>query len=137
MNQVSQYREKIMQFEHALKQMPQFQEELHHHFAAGIYAREMRVPCGTILVGKIHRFPCINFIMQGIVEVRSEQGAFRVEAPHIFVSPEGTKRAMVAITDLIWVTAHPANTTDLDQLERELICEDWPRLMCEEDICPG
>ena len=137
MNEVSQYRTKIVDFEQALKQLPQIREDLRHHFAHRTYAREMFVPCGTVLVGKIHRYSCINFIMQGVVEVRSQDGAQRIEAPYVFVSPGGTKRAMVALTDLIWVTVHPADSEDLDQLERELILEDWPRLMTEDDLCLG
>jgi hypothetical protein len=134
MNQVSQYRQQVTALEHAIRQLPQLQEELHHHFAHGIYGREMRVPAGTVLVGKIHRYSCINVILQGVVEVRSQEGAYRIEAPYVFVSPGLTKRAMVALTDLIWMTVHPANSEDLDELERELIMEDWPRIMQEGDL---
>jgi len=131
---LTKYREQIIEFESVLKQLPQLSEELIHHFAHGVYAREMRVPCGTILVGKIHRYSCINFIMSGVVEVRSQEGAYRIEAPYVFVSPGLTKRAMVALTDLTWVTVHPANSENLDELERELIMEDFPRLMTWGDL---
>jgi hypothetical protein len=131
---LTRYREQIIGLEYVLKQLPQLSEELIHHFAHGVYAREMRVPCGTILVGKIHRYSCINFIMSGVVEVRSQEGAYRIEAPYVFVSPGLTKRAMVALTDLTWVTVHPANSENLDELERELIMEDFPRLMTWGDL---
>lgn len=134
MNEVSQYRDQIMAFQHAVSQLPRFQEELHHHFAHGVYAREMRIPEGTVIVGKIHRYSCINFIMSGAVEVRSQEGLYRIVAPYVFVSPGLTKRAMYAVTDLIWVTVHPASGEDLAELERELILEDWPRMMCEGDL---
>jgi hypothetical protein len=131
---LTRYREQIIEFESVLKQLPQLSEELIHHFAHGVYAREMRVPGGTILVGKIHRYSCINFIMSGVVEVRSQEGAYRIEAPYVFVSPGLTKRAMVALTDLTWVTVHPANSENLDELERDLIMEDFPRLMTWGDL---
>ena len=102
--------------------MPQLGEELFHHFADGLYAREMRIPQGAIIVGKQHRYPCINFIMSGVCEVVSTKDVRkRYTAPHIFVSPGGTKRAMVAIEDLTWVTVHPTTETDLDKIEEELI----------------
>lgn len=114
-------RSKIRALQEVMRGMPQIKEELFHHFCDGLYGREMRVPAGTILVGKTHKKPCLNFIMQGIVEVRAPDGSYHIEAPHVFASPAGTKRAMVAITDLIWVTVHPASTTDLEALEADLI----------------
>lgn len=137
MNEVSQYRERIRAFEAVIREMPQVHEDLVHHFAHGVYGREMRVPAGTVLVGKIHRYSCLNFIMSGVVEVRSQEGAYRIEAPYVFTSPGGTKRAMIALSDLIWVTVHPANSDDLSELERELIMDDWPRMMVEGDLCLG
>ena len=117
-------RRDILNLQAVMQTMPQIQEELHHHFANGVYAREMRIPEGTVVVGKTHRYACINFIMQGIAEVRSHEGSMRIEAPAVFTSGPGTKRAIYAVTNLIWVTAHPAETEDLDELESILIAED-------------
>jgi hypothetical protein len=118
----------------------QITEELHHHFADGLYAREMRVPAGSVVVGKMHKYPCLNFIMSGVMEVRSTTGKpIRIEAPYIFSSPGGTKRAGYAVTDLTWVTVHPTQNTELDKLEAELIITDVrmlpeSRVMLLEDI---
>ena len=137
MNEVSQYRTKIFDLENAIKQMPQIEPEMHHHFCQGVYAREMRVPAGTVLTGAIHKRDCINFIMQGVVEVRSEDGAVRITAPHVFVSPPATKRAIVVIEDLIWITVHASDLRCVAALERELVVNDYndlPRLMQESDL---
>jgi len=136
-NEVSQYRTKVVELERALKQLPQLEAEMHHHFCQGVYAREMRVPAGTVLTGAIHKRDCINFIMAGSVEVRSEQGAVRLTAPHVFVSPPGTKRAMFVIEDLIWITVHASDMRCIAALERELVVNDYndlPRLMQESDL---
>lgn len=114
-------RSKIRALQDAMKEMPQIEEELFHHFCHGVYARQMNVPKGTVLVGKTHRRDCINFIMAGEVEVVSPEGRQRIKAPEIFVSPARTKRAMVAIEDLVWVTVHASEERDLDKLEDELI----------------
>lgn len=137
MNEVSQYRTKVVELEKALKELPQIAPEMHHHFCQGIYAREMRVPAGTVLTGAIHKRDCINFIMAGTVEVRSQDGAARYTAPHIFVSPPHTKRAMYVIDDLIWVTVHASDLRCIEALERELAVYDsneWPRIMQESDL---
>lgn len=119
-NEVAQ-RSKIKALEESMKGLPQFEEELFHHFCQGVYARQMNVPKGTVLVGKTHKRDCINFIMSGEVEVVSPEGKQRIKAPEIFVSPARTKRAMVAIEDLVWVTVHASEETDLEKLESELI----------------
>ena len=119
-NEVVQ-RSKIRALQDSMRDLPQLKEELFHHFCHGVYARQMNIPAGTVLVGKMHKRDCINFIMAGEVEVVSPEGKTRIKAPEIFVSPAGTKRAMVAITDLSWVTVHASEETDLDKLEAELI----------------
>lgn len=121
---VKERREAIAGLQRVMESMPEsrhFQEELFHHFADGLYAREMRIPAGSLIVGKQHKYPCLNFIMAGSAEVRSHEGAKRYDAPHIFTSEAGTKRAMYAVSDLTWVTVHPTCETDLERLEESLI----------------
>jgi hypothetical protein len=134
---------RLSALEAAIKALPpelQIKEQLFHHFAEGLYAREMRVPAGSVVVGKMHKYPCINLIMAGTMEVRSTTGrSIRINAPYIFTSPAGTKRAGYAVTDLTWVTVHPSKTTDLEQLEAELIISNVSmlpsrRVMVLEDI---
>jgi len=112
---------RILALQEAMRSLPQIKEELFHHFCHGVYARQMNIPAGTVIVGKKHKRNCINFIMAGEVEVVSAEGKTRIKAPEIFVSPAGTKRAMVALSDLTWVTVHASQETDLDKLEDELI----------------
>jgi mannose-6-phosphate isomerase-like protein (cupin superfamily) len=121
-------RSKIADLEAVMKTMPQYQETLVHHFATGLYAREMRVEAGTVLVGKLHRRDCLNFIMAGEAEVVTEEGRFRVRAPEVFVSPAGTKRSMAALTDLVWITVHASTETDLGKLEAEMIANSHEEL---------
>lgn len=115
---------KIRALQESMRELPQLTEELRHHFCDGLYGREMRVPAGTVLVGRTHKKPCFNFILEGEVEVRAPERSFRVKAPHFFISEAGTKRAMAAITDLVWMTVHPAETDDLETLESELVEDD-------------
>lgn len=113
----------IMALEAAMLDMPEDQVEIEtkHHFAPGIYAREIFIPAGTALVGKIHKTQHINVVAQGRITVVTEEGLRDIEAPFVFVAPPGTKRAGYAHEDTVWITFHPSNETDLDKLERELI----------------
>lgn len=111
---------------------------LTHHFSpiqeeygCGTYAREMFIPKGTVVVGKIHRHHYINLIMQGKLTVSSEFGRQTYVAPCIFVSEPGMKRAIYAEEDSIWVNIHISKHTgedSLDQIEEEVIAPSYEAL---------
>jgi len=92
-----------------------------HHFAPGLYAREIFIPAGHVIVGKIHRHAHINTISKGRVVVATEFGNQSYSAPVTFVSQPGTKRAVVAQEDTIWTTYHPTNETNLAKIEEQVI----------------
>lgn len=99
-----------------------------HHFAPGVYARELFIPAGVVLTGKIHKTRHLNIISKGRIAVATEQGPKVVEAPHIMVSDPGTKRAGYALEDTIWITIHVTEETDLDKIEQQVIAEDYDDL---------
>lgn len=101
---------------------------LDHQFIPGAYARGMCVAAGTLIVGKIHRKPCFNFILSGACVVWSEWGRQDILAPLFFVSPPGTKRIIYAVQDLIWYNVHGTEQTDLEKLEAELIAPHYADL---------
>jgi hypothetical protein len=92
-----------------------------HHFAPGLYAREIFLPAGFVVVGKIHRHAHINTISKGRVSVATEFGTTELQAPCTFVSQPGTKRVVVAHEDTIWTTYHPTDETDLGRIEAHVI----------------
>lgn len=99
--------------------------DLTHRFVPGGYARTMNISAGTLIVGKIHRNACFNFITRGRALVITENDKSDVCAPEIFVSGPGTKRAIYALEDLEWTTVHPTLETDLEEIEADLICESY------------
>lgn len=119
------FRSSIMEVQEQLAQMPQVETPVRHYFAHGMYAREMFIPAGTLLIGKIHRFENISVLSQGEIIVFTEEGTQRVKAPYTVVSPPGTKRAGYAVTDVIWTTFHPTNSRDLAEIEAEVIAPDY------------
>lgn len=92
-----------------------------HHFAPGLYAREMFIPAGMTVVGKTHRFAHLNSVTKGRILVASEFGSREVEAGETFVSQPGIKRCGYALEDTIWVTYHPTEETDLAKIESHVI----------------
>lgn len=100
---------------------------LTHTFADGMYVREIFIPAGLFVVGKIHKHSHPNFLLKGTVMVVTEFGSERLIGPVSIISKAGTKRALYAITDLTWVTVHlnPTNTQDLAELEEEIIAPSY------------
>lgn len=97
-----------------------------HHFAPGSYAREMELPAGLLVVGKIHKHAHINVISKGHVMVYTEhEGALELKAPCTFVSSPGTKRVVYVAEDTTWTTVHVTDKTDLAEIEREVIADDF------------
>jgi len=99
---------------------------LKHTFSDGIYVREIFIPAGTMLTGKIHKHQHPNFLMSGeVVVVTEEGGEEHLVGPMSIMSPPGTKRALHALTDLVWITVHhnPENYQDLESLENVVIAD--------------
>jgi hypothetical protein len=97
--------------------------EARHYFANGLYAREIFIPKGTLLTGKIHKTEHLNIVSKGEISVLTEAGPQRVKAPFTIVSLPGTKRVGYAHEDTVWTTIHATTETDLEKLEAELIAE--------------
>jgi hypothetical protein len=97
---------------------------LKHSFAPGVYAREMEIPAGTLLIGKIHKHRHHNFLMKGSIIVLTEaNGVELLQAPLMIVSEEGTQRIGYAITDTVWTTIHENkdNSEDLIAIEERTV----------------
>lgn len=93
---------------------------LKHHICNGVYARELFIPAGTVLTGRIHKTKHISIVQQGDISVMTEEGMKRMQAPTVIQSDVGMKRAGYAHTDTIWITIHPTNLTDIEEIEDSL-----------------
>lgn len=97
-------------------------------FGCGTYAREMTIPKGAVVVGKIHKHAHINIISKGQVSVVTEHGKKYYTAPCTFVSEVGLKRAVYAEEETIWTTIHLTSNLGedkLDKIEDEVIAESY------------
>ena len=146
--QKSVLRLKISAFEGALHESDdQIEIPVFHHFGKGVYAREMRMPKGSTLVGKIHKFANVNILSQGEVSILSQDGgALRVKAPYTLVAGPGAKRVFYAHSDVVWTVMHGTVETNLEKIEDEFIAKNYDEIdgLSDGDIkklkeakCPG
>jgi len=100
-------------------------------FGCCTYARQIFLPKGSLVIGKIHRHQHLNFILKGKVSVATEFGKKYFEAPCTFISEVGLKRAVYAEEDTIWTTVHLtsyAGEENLDKIEQEVISPTYDEL---------
>lgn len=112
--------------------------KLTHHFTAKdpkygchVYARELFIPKGTLLIGKIHRHEHLSFLLKGKISVWTEFGKKDFEAPCVLISEAGVKRMGYVEEDVVWVTTHLTEHTgeeNLDKIEAEVIARSYEEL---------
>lgn len=133
-------RSKILALEAAVRALEQAELPVRHHFSRGVYSRELFIPKGCTLVGKIHKYTQTNVLLKGHLSVATEDGVKEVHAGDVIVSPAGVKRAAYAHEDSLWLTIHGTDETDLEKLEEQLIAksfEEFDQLSAEDTKCLG
>ncbi len=135
---VNPVRGQIVALETELLKHEQIELETLHHYAHGTYTRELRIPKGCVITGKIHRHSCINILAKGKIRVVTEEDDYDIEAPFTFVSGAGIKKAAYVLEDAVWINVHPWNGTDnLEQIEHEVIVPTYENLLSEGVKCLG
>lgn len=104
----------VYQLEAELLKLPQVELPIDHAFCAGMYARTMHIPAGTILTGAVHREESFFLVRKGDLIVSTDDGPKRLGAGGMSISKIGTKRAGIALTDVEVTTFHanPSNEQD-------------------------
>lgn len=107
-----------------------------HVFAPGTYSREITMPEGMLIGGRIHRYDHINIISKGKLRVLTEFGSETIEAPCIFVSRAGTQRVGYILEDTVWTTVHanPTNETDIAKIEREHLIDSHDEIEIQGEL---
>ena len=121
--------EKILSLESSLREFPQLELPLTHVFAFGLYAREITIPKGTIMTGRIHKNVDLNIVYYGDMDVMTEHGMKRVQGPCMFKGRANTKQIGYAYEQTRWVTVHATELTDLREIEEALFADEGKPLL--------
>ena len=115
-------RDKVERLESIVNQLPQVDCPVRHHFAPGMYAREITIPKGTVLTGAVHKTQNLAVLSSGQLQLVTDEGTTIITAPHILTVMPGMKNAAYALEDSIWTNFFPTEETDTDKLV-ELLTE--------------
>lgn len=118
--------DKITEFENALADLPDqidiSEMGINHYITdSGLYARELFIPKGTVITGKVKKHQHVGVLSQGFVTSVTDTGVKHIKAPYTMISMADTKRIVIAHEDTIWTTIHATKETDLDKIEEDLV----------------
>lgn len=130
-----EWREKIAAIVQELGEHSQVECPLKHLFAPGVYIREIWMPAGSIVIGKIHKTEHFNIVQKGRVSVFSpDRQREIIEGPITFLSAPGIQKVLYIHEDTVWSTVHVTDDRDLERLEKALIeADDYPRFDRESE----
>ena len=92
-----------------------------HHFAPGVYMRQMDAKAGTLVVSKMHRTEHFIMFLKGSCSVLTDDGVELIKAPCVLRTMPGTKRIGYFHEDTSCITIHPTGSTDLEKIEKQVI----------------
>lgn len=129
-------RTKIWRIKEWVETLEQVEMETIHTFVNESYARQIFIPKGTLLVGKIHKTDHIILISKGDVSVLSEYGVERYNAeycPVTFTSPKWIMRVIYAHEDTYWTNLHQVVKREMteenfNKMESELFTDTFDEL---------
>lgn len=101
----------------ALARLPRVELPVTHRFTKGMYIREIQIPAGTMLTSMTHKTQHPFIISKGSIMVTSDnEGSEVYEAPYTGITEPNTRRALHAITDVVWTTFHVTDETDVEKI---------------------
>ena len=133
-----EFRKNIVKFEDHIRNLPDamFCEDncfpLTHTFGDGLYIRQLTVPAKILTVTKIHKQTHPFFLLKGTISILTEDGVKKITAPYSGITKAGTKRIIWHHDEVVIVTVHATEETDLIKIEDEVIAKDFGELTNEE-----
>lgn len=101
--------------------LPQVDVGTTHHFAPGVYVREVTMPAGTFVIGHRHLTEHFNIVLTGRAAVMMEGQMHEIVAPCIFKSGAGVQKILYIQETMRWQTVHATDETDPDILMGMLV----------------
>lgn len=115
-------RPQVTQLVQTLSALPQVECPVKHHFSPGLYMREIFMPADTIVIGKVHKTEHFNILMKGSCFIVNDDGSHELlQAPVTFSSQAGVQKTLYIVEDMIWMTTHVTEETNVEAIESQII----------------
>jgi hypothetical protein len=122
-------RTKLFAFEEYAKEQEQLDIPVKHYIHGGMYAREITIPAGTALTGQIYKFDHFDIMISGDITVSTDTDEpNRFTGYNFFKGLMGKKRAGYAHEDTTWITFHPFDGDNGDEIQAFLTATSFEEL---------
>ena len=122
----------ILNFEKFALSLPQLDIPIKEYFSNGVYGREMSVPKGAIIAGKMYKDKNLNILSKGKIILLSSMGKQEVEAPFAQVFDSG-KKMFFAKEDFVWTTIFGTDKTNFEDIEDEFLVKEISQIEAIEE----
>ena len=95
--------------------------DIAHHFAAGVYAKETRIPAGVSLTQHVHPHSHLSILAWGSVLVYADGVERSYTAPACIEIAAGVAHEVRALTDVLWFCVHATNETDPEAVDKTIL----------------
>lgn len=120
---IMENREKILRLANEIIKLGQPMPDckVKHIFSEGVYVRQVTMPAGSLIIGRIHTTEHLNEVISGecLIYTADEELVLRKEGD-IFISKAGSQKVGRCLTDVVFRTIHATNETNVEKLEQEL-----------------
>lgn len=100
-------------------------EKTVHHFSDGLYAKEIHLKEGELIIQHKHTYSHLSVLAKGKVVVQVGE-----EEPKVFTAPvcldikADTHHGIKALTDSVWFCIHATDETDASKVDEVLISKE-------------
>jgi hypothetical protein len=112
--------EKIEALESFMLECEQVEIPVSDSVTNGMYTREIIIPKGTLLTGRVHKYPYVDIMLSGDITVAIPGGVKRLVGANVCDGIPGRKRAGYAHEDTRWVTVHRTDRIELEEMIEHL-----------------
>jgi len=114
--------------------LPQVDIQTNHYLGGGVYEREVIVPEGTVITGKIHLSEHLAKLVKGTMTIFSENAKGTITGPVTFTSKPGDRRVGLAHDECVFSTFHTVgDETDIEKIEQMLVVDTEEQYRLHQD----
>lgn len=104
-----------------IRELTLVDQPLEHTFAGDLYIRAVVNPVDSLVITKVHKTAHPFFVLRGMALVSTDDGPpIEITAPYFGVTQPGTRRAILAIKEVTWMTVHAMTPAERDEPDQAI-----------------
>ena len=103
---------------------------IEHHFSAGVYAKEIRMPADYLLLHHKHKFDHLSILASGSIELIVDGKKKVIHAPACLTIEANSHHGLKSLTEVVWYCIHATDCTDTDEIDEVITtANDIPQVL--------